>query len=64
MIEVPDHPEIRWAEATGYPSWKQEDESHYCENCGECLDDKEAYEDRYHDWLCKDCLLTLHEKDR
>lgn len=23
-FDVPDHPEIAWAERTGYPSWMQE----------------------------------------
>jgi hypothetical protein len=27
MIQIPDHPEIRWIEQTGYPSWMQEDDS-------------------------------------
>ena len=26
MIQLPDHPEIQWAERTGYPSWMQEDD--------------------------------------
>ena len=55
------HPEISWAERTGYPSYKQP-KSHYCEECGKCLDDEMAYEDASHDYLCEDCLLTLHEK--
>ena len=25
-LDIPDHPEIAWAERTGYPSWMQEDE--------------------------------------
>ena len=25
MEQLPDHPEIRWIERTGYPSWMQED---------------------------------------
>lgn len=24
FARLPDHPEIRWAERTGYPSWAQE----------------------------------------
>jgi len=55
------HPEITWAERTGYPSYNQP-KSHYCEECGECLDDKEVYADRIHEYLCKECLLMLHEK--
>lgn len=55
------HPEITWAERTGYPSWSQP-EPCYCEECGKCLDDEEIYADSVHKFLCKDCLLTLHEK--
>ena len=55
------HPEITWAERTGYPSWNQP-KTHYCEECGENLEGKEVYADRVHEFLCKDCLLTLHEK--
>ena len=62
MIIVRDHPDIEWIMATGYPSWSQP-KSHYCEECGKCLDDETIYEDRTHEYLCKDCLLLLHEKD-
>jgi hypothetical protein len=24
MMQIPDHPEIQWAERTGYPSWLQD----------------------------------------
>lgn len=24
MYALPDHPQVRWAERTGYPSWAQE----------------------------------------
>jgi len=26
---IPDHPEIRWIERTGYPSWMQETDEEY-----------------------------------
>ena len=26
MFDITDHPEIAWAERTGYPSWMQEDD--------------------------------------
>lgn len=55
------HPEITWAEETGYPSYNQP-KSHYCEECGKCLDDEEIYSDRIHEFLCKECLLMLHER--
>lgn len=60
---VPDHPDIVSAIKTGYPRNNQY-VSHYCEECGKCLDDEKAYEDCTHDYLCEDCLLTLHEKSR
>lgn len=55
------HPEITWIERTGYPSTNQP-KYHYCEECGERLEDREIYADTTHEFLCKDCLLTLHEK--
>lgn len=56
-----EHPDITAAMRTGYPTWKQP-EIPYCDLCGVRLDNEEVYADRIHDWLCKDCLLTLHEK--
>jgi hypothetical protein len=58
---IPDHPDIELAMRTGYGRFNQP-ESIYCEECGVCLDDMTIYEDATHDFLCKDCLLTLHEK--
>ena len=58
---IPNHPEIDKAIKTGYPSWNQP-QSQYCEECGKCLDDETIYEDVTNDYLCKDCLLLLHEK--
>lgn len=55
------HPEITWAERTGYPSWNQPVDA-VCDNCGEVIDD-EVYEDEYHESLCLDCLLKLHLKE-
>lgn len=56
-----DDPEIIMVERTGYPSWNQP-ESHYCEECGQCLDDEDMYEDDNHDYLCRECLCSLYEK--
>ena len=56
-----DHPDIVWAERTGYPSWNQP-KSIYCEECGKCLDDEPVYESGVHDCLCDECLLALHKK--
>lgn len=58
---VADHPEIRWVEATGYPSYLQEP-LFYCYHCGEEIVGT-VYEDEDYSLLCEDCLLKLHEKD-
>ena len=61
-LDLPDHPEIRWIENTGYPSFAQP-EIIRCEYCERELDDSdEVYEDSNHEVLCKSCLLNLHEK--
>ena len=62
IIMIGDHPEIEMAMLTGYPSWSQP-KSHYCEECGHCLDDEVIYEDEHHEYLCKECLLYFHEKE-
>ena len=54
------HPEITWAERTGYPSWGQPRDIQ-CDECGNIIED-EIYEDEYHETLCLDCLLKLHLK--
>lgn len=59
---IGDHPEIECAMQTGYPSWNQP-MSFYCEECGEDITDTTMYEDDRHEFLCRACLLTLHEKD-
>ena len=62
MAEVDlQHPDITWIEKTGYPSDKQE-KHHYCGECGRCLHNKEVYSDRLYAYLCRECLLMLHEK--
>ena len=59
MLDI-QHPEITWAERTGYPSWNQPVDV-VCDNCDEIIDD-EVYEDEYNENLCLDCLLKLHLK--
>lgn len=39
MRGFPEHPEIQWAERTGYPSWMQGDDA-------EEIDEDRAYEER------------------
>lgn len=56
-----DHPDIEWVERTGYTKWNQP-QSVYCEECGKCLDDEEQYDDSNHEYLCEECLLSLHKK--
>lgn len=56
-----DHPQIECAMRTGYPSWNQPDR-HYCQNCGKDITDEDIYADGAHDFLCRSCLLILHEK--
>jgi hypothetical protein len=60
MFNLPDHPEIEMAIRTGYPSWNQPSEIQ-CDNCGVFIED-EVYEDESHEYLCVDCLLSLHLK--
>ena len=56
-----DHPEIRRTMKHGYPT-VNEPQSHYCEECGKCLDDKDEYEDANHKYLCESCLCLIHKK--
>lgn len=58
---IGDHPEVECAMRTGYPSWNQP-EHYYCQNCGKDITDEDMYEDDAHDFLCRSCLLILHEK--
>ena len=58
MLDI-QHPEITWAERTGYPSWNQPNEVR-CERCKDYIYDYEVYEDESYDCLCMDCLLELH----
>lgn len=62
MSEQLQHPDIEMALKTGYPSWKQP-QPIYCDNCGEEINDSdEVYTDRFHEYLCLDCLKRLHTK--
>lgn len=57
-----EHPEIRWVERTGYPSWNQP-KYFNCEMCGDELTSDEVYEDLGYDYLCENCLLKLHKRE-
>lgn len=57
-----EHPDITNALRTGYPIG-HEPVSHYCEECGKCLDDEdEVYETDTYEFLCEKCLLSLFKK--
>ena len=58
---VPDHPDIRDIERTGYPRCYQP-EPIYCGECGNEIRN-DVYEDEHYDYLCEDCLLRLHRKE-
>ena len=55
------HPEITWAERTGYPSWNQPVDV-ICERCGDVIED-EVYMNEDYETLCLDCLLSIHLKE-
>jgi hypothetical protein len=55
------HPEITWAEKTGYPSWNQPKDI-VCDDCGDVIDG-EIYEDETYETLCLYCLLKRHLKE-
>ena len=60
--DIDDHPEIKSYLRTGYSTFEQP-EKIYCEECGKEIGDYEIpYEDATHTYLCRECLLTLHEK--
>ena len=59
---IPNHPIAesilkKWCASQNQP------QTHYCGGCGKSLDGETIYEDRFYAYLCKDCLLMLHEKD-
>ena len=56
------HPDITWAERTGYPSWNQPTWD-TCEVCGDELSVDDTYYDCDYDYLCKSCLLQSHKKE-
>lgn len=59
--DLREHPDIESALRTGYGLHNQP-QSTYCEECGKCLDDEDEYEDAQHEYLCEECLLSLHKK--
>ena len=59
MYDLPDHPDVEWIIATGYPK-RYQDYVERCERCDKDMSDEEIYEDNIYDCLCVDCLLKLH----
>ena len=57
-----EHPDITETLKNGYTSWNRP-EYYYCNKCGEELNPEEVYEDFGYDYLCEDCLLSLHKKE-
>ena len=62
MFELPDHPVIRECEQTGYPLG-MEPKYYYCDMCSEELTSEDCYEDIGFEYLCEDCLKSLHRKE-
>lgn len=56
-----EHPDITYANATGYPRG-EEPEYYFCQRCNDELLDDEVYEDESYDCICADCLKVLHKK--
>lgn len=56
-----EHPDIEWAERTGYPKWNQP-KLYHCDRCGDEIDG-DIYEDDFYDCLCELCLLSTHKKE-
>lgn len=59
--DLREHPDIEWAQRTGYPRWNQP-KSYVCEECGDELEFDDVYDDENHEILCQHCLLKLHRK--
>lgn len=62
-MSVPDHPDITKALVTGYPTFSQPEDIS-CDFCGADLNEETVYEGRGYRYLCRECLLMLHEKWR
>lgn len=62
MYEVPDHPDITYIQRTGLRPY-EEPEVRICEQCLKDLDGETVYCDEDYEYLCKRCLLHLHERD-
>ena len=61
---LPDHPEIRWAERTGYPSWMREEQIiGYCDCCGSPIYEDDRYEETDEGFLCADCCREKEDED-
>ena len=66
LYRFPDHPDIASALKTGYPRDEQPDEREFPIVCGYCdkrINDETQYRDDEYEYLCKDCLCELHERE-
>ncbi len=60
MRQIPDHPEIRHAERTGYPSWVKPGEDFYksyCWLCGCEVDESKPHALHHGRVTCLDCMM-------
>lgn len=64
MIQIPDHPEIRCAERTGYPSWAQEPKIPVCPCCGAETDTFYEVEATGEIVGCAECLRPVDAWER
>ena len=59
MLDLPDHPDIRRALATGYPFETVDDDTEYCEICGVSLENEDSYATSVLECVCAECLLDF-----
>lgn len=54
--DVSDHPDIRRAERTGYPSYRQQRVIFHCDECGESIYEGDTYYRIGDSIICADCI--------
>lgn len=59
MCDIPDHPDIRWVERTGYPRGTKDNDFYtykvVCKGCGEPIWDDEEKMKVPEGWIHDDC---------
>ena len=63
MQNIPDHPEIACALATGYPKPPKEPDPVYCSECGKELTGHDDVYDYDGEALCSNCCLDRITED-